>query len=284
MSVGVITFTYNEKVNLPIWLRHYGSNFGEENLYVADRGSDDGSIDNIGKANLFRLPRNEFDEYEKTDFINHLQASLLNFYDVVIVTDCDEILIPDPQKYANLRHYVEQMKVPYVRAVGMDVIHMITEEPPLDLSQSILAQRSFGRFSAPESKCLVSKEPIRWLPGLHSCDKQAAFDPDFYCFHLKLMDYAIAVDRQKINVTTTWSKRSLDENLGAHHRYDLKTFVTQSFCVPIDLNNRRQIGAFEFGEEIEQITSGTKFANGMYYIPMDISRYVRIPRRFAACL
>lgn len=165
MSVAVVTFTYNESTNLPIWLKYYGAHFGEANLFVADRGSNDGSVDNIGKANLLRLPRNAFDEFEKTDFMNHLHASLLNFFDVVIITDCDEILVPDPSKYATLRAYVENMDAPCIRAVGIDVIHLITSEAPLDLARGILSQRSFGKFSSPECKNLISKVPVRWLPG-----------------------------------------------------------------------------------------------------------------------
>lgn len=98
------------------------------------------------------------------------------------------------------------------------------------------------------------------------------------------MDYAIAVNRQKINRETEWSKRSLEHNLGAHHRYDLETFVHQSFLVPIDVSSRKQLGEFEFTNELAEITAGTKSKNGMYYIPMNISKYVRIPERFAECV
>src|SRR5689334_11236262 len=41
MRVAALTFVFNEAVNLPIWIKYYGSNFGERNLYVVDRESTD---------------------------------------------------------------------------------------------------------------------------------------------------------------------------------------------------------------------------------------------------
>ena len=103
VSVAAVTFTYNEAVNLPLWIKHYGGRFGEHNLFISDRGSNDGSINNIGNSNLMKLHRNEFDEFAKTDFISNLFSALLKMYDVVIYTVCDDFLIPDPDRYPDLR-------------------------------------------------------------------------------------------------------------------------------------------------------------------------------------
>jgi hypothetical protein len=154
MNTAVITFTYNEKVNLPIWLRYYGDNFGEDNLFVADRGSNDGSISNIGGANLLKIPRNEFDEHQKTDFIANLHSALLNYYKTVIITDCDEILVPDPLSYRTLRQYVDEGDFEYVNAIGLEVLHMINQEDPLDLSRPILFNGSSPAFSHRPAKTL----------------------------------------------------------------------------------------------------------------------------------
>jgi len=280
MRTAVITFTYNEAVNLPIWLRHYGGNFGEENLFVADRGSDDGSLQSIGGANLLRLPRNEFDEFEKTNFISNFHRSLLNFYDTVIITDCDELLVPDPQKFASLRDYVESSTFDYANCVGLEVVHIINAEMPLDLTQPILSQRQFVNFRSVGCKNLVSRVPTMWLPGFHSCNHPPRIDPDLYMIHTKLMDYSIAMRRQKINLGTVWSQRSLDQKFGAHHRFDLRQFVHQSFLVPIDAINRKLVMPFGFDAEIAEITAKTVQHNGYFHVPMNISRLVELPDRF----
>jgi hypothetical protein len=280
MSTAVVTFTYNESVNLPIWLRYYGTNFGEDNLYVVDRGSDDASLDRIGKANLLKVPRKKFDEFEKTNFIATFHRSLLNFYDAVIITDCDEILVPDPEKFPNLREYIDGSDFSYVSGIGIDVLHILTEEPPLDLAQPVMRQRRYGRFNSPSCKILISREPVEWLPGFHSSNKPPKFDGVLYCFHTKSMDYSIATKRQMINQNTVWSEQSLAQNLGAHHRFDINRFVHQFFFVPADLVNRGQVQEFDFSGETEQIVSEAVQHKGSYYIPMNISKLVRIPDRF----
>jgi Glycosyl transferase family 2 len=279
MRTAVITFTYNEAVNLPIWLRHYGTNFGEANLFIADRGSNDGSLGAIGEANLLRLPRDSFDEYQKTDFISSFHRSLLNFYDAVIITDCDELLVADPQKYQNLRHYMETTSHDYVSGLGLEVLHIINAELPIDLSKPILSQRRYANFYSAGCKCLISRVPTIWLPGFHSCNHVPRIDPDLYMIHTKLMDYGAAMNRQQVNIDTKWSQRSLEQNLGAHHRFDFKTFVHQCFLVPIDAINRGLISPFTFAAEISEIQSRTTEHEGYYHIPMNLSKLVELPDR-----
>lgn len=280
MRTAVITFTYNESVNLPIWIRHYGANFGEENLFVADRGSDDGSLQAIGAANLLRLPRNQFDEFEKTSFISHFHRSLLNFYDYVIITDCDELLVPDPQKYPSLRDYVEACSLDYVNCVGLELLHIINAELPIDLTKPMLSQRRYANFRSVSCKPLMSRIPVTWLPGFHCCNHPPRFDPDLYMIHTKLMDYGVALRRQQINLTTEWSERSLAQNFGAHHRFDFRQFVHQCFLVPLDAINRGLVSTFTFDTEIAEITSKTVEHQGYFYIPMNLSKLVEFPDRF----
>src|ERR1700730_13677411 len=51
MKAAALTFVFNESVNLPLWIKYYGSNFGEKNLFVVDRESTDGSTNNLGEVN-----------------------------------------------------------------------------------------------------------------------------------------------------------------------------------------------------------------------------------------
>jgi hypothetical protein len=282
MPIAACTFVYNESVNLPIWIKYYGAAFGPENLFIIDRSSDDGSTDNLGPVNIIKIPRPEFDEDAKTHMMSSFHSALTSCYDCVVITDADEVLIPDPNKYEGLVDYIARMPGDYVNAVGVDIVHVLTQEAPLDPRNSILSQRGFGRFHAPECKQLISKVPTRWLPGLHSSNKPPKFDPDLVLFHLKLMDYAHAVRRQSVNLATKWSKASLEHNYGAHHRYSLDQFVRQSFLVPIDLVNRKQIFDFEFSQEVADLHARTIIdSQGYHRIPMDISKMVNIPQRFS---
>ena len=283
-STAVITFVYNESVNLPIWIRHYGSLFGANNLFIVDRGSDDGSTENLGDVNRLRVPRHEFDENEKTDFMSNFHRSLLSFYKTVIITDCDELLVTDPSKYPTLRQFVDTVDFDYVGAIGIDVLHNTENEPPINLALPILSQRKYGRFYSRECKSLISRIPLHWLPGFHSTNSPPKLSTDVYIFHTRTMDRDIAVARQKINQTTIWSDRSLARNFGAHHRFDLDKFIHAAFLVPMDMIKRNAIGEFEFSSEIAQVYKETTESNGKFHIPMNISKIVEIPERFKKLL
>jgi hypothetical protein len=282
MKVAAVTFVYNEIFNLSIWIKYYGNLFGRNNLFIVDRGSDDGSTTNLGDVNLLHVPRKAFDEYEKTNFMSSFHASLTSFYDAVIITDCDEIIVPDPAIYADLNQYIEALPRDYVSGVGINLLHLITEELPIDPSRGIMSQRKYGFFFSPQCKLNLSRVPIKWLPGMHSCNKRPVFDLDLFTFHIKTIDYGVAVSRQQINQKTIWSDAALAQKHGAHHRYNLKQFVHESFLSPLDLHNRSLMLDFEFSKEILTLESRITVDNeGNFHIPMDIQKYVIIPERFS---
>ena len=283
MATAVITFTYNENVNLPIWIRYYGLNFGEENLYVADHGSTDESMRDLGKVNKITLPRHKFDEFEKTDFMSYFHRALLSFYDVVIITDCDELLVPDPRKFESLAAYVAKMTDEYVSCIGLNVVHIINKDDPIDLTKGILTQRRYARFGSSGCKILLSRVPINWLPGLHSCSKPPRFDGNLFLFHTKWIDYNLAMARQRVNRETVWSEKSRTQKLGLHHQFEAERFVRIGFLDPLNLVNTNQLHPFNFSEEIATITNETKEKEGFFYIPMNLSKMCEIPDYFQRC-
>jgi hypothetical protein len=216
--------------------------------------------------------------------MSNFHRSLLNFFDTVIITDCDELLVPDPEAFADLREYISGTDFDYVNSIGIDVLHIMNEEGPLDLFSPILSQRHYGRFHSPVCKALISRVPMTWLPGFHSSDKPPNIDTKLYIFHTKVMDYNLAMGRQQINLTTTWSDDSLVRNYGAHWRFDYQTFVHMNFLAPMDIIKRGLVHEFEFGVEVAQIRELTVADKGFFRIPMNISKMVRIPERFQKLL
>jgi FkbM family methyltransferase len=181
---AAITMVYNESYFLPIWLRHYGAHLGLDNLFVVDHGSDDGSITSDVK-NRIRIPRDVFDDNVRRQMITNLHSALLYYFDVVIYTDCDELLVPRPSKYATMLDYLKQTRAATIRSVGINVMPHERGMPPLDLTKPLLLQRPYGFPTHWYFKPLVSAEPIRWVPGFHDAEEQSMFDPDLWLFHLK---------------------------------------------------------------------------------------------------
>jgi hypothetical protein len=277
VKTAVVTFVYNESVNLPIWARYYSANFGAENLFVVDRGSDDGSTKNLGAVNVIPIPRGEFDEHQKTGLINSLCKALLFVYDTVIYNDCDEIVVPDLSLYANLQDYMERREFEYVSCIGLNVVHILSQEDPLDLGKPILAQRKYAIFGSNQCKASVTRVPLTWAPGFHFCDRPPNFDPHLYIFHNKTMDYNTAMLRQKINRESTFSKRTAETGMGAHWSYNTEQFVRECFLDPMNVAKNHVVGAFDFSEEIAKITASATEKSGIYFFPMNVRKIVEIP-------
>ncbi|MGO2959556.1 MAG: glycosyltransferase family 2 protein [Acetobacter sp.] len=213
---AAITMAYNESIFLPVWLDYYGKNLGYDNLYIIDHGSDDGSTLRI-PGNVIKIPRDDFDDVTRTSFINTLHASLLNYFDCVIYTDCDEYLVPRPDRYNSLASYLRrQPHGNVVRAVGVDVMPHALDLPPVNFSYDILPQRPYGFLTPWESKPLVAKIAPVWTPGFHDCDAPSILDEDLWLFHLKHCDQKRALARLNLTRSMNWSEQG--SSFGHHQR------------------------------------------------------------------
>src|SRR5262249_49363829 len=155
------------------------------NLFIIDHASDDGSTDNLPDVTRIPIPRDKMDELDRTFLINSLQQGLLRYYDIVIYTDCDELLVADPRTSPNLEAHLTQRRFPHAKPVGVNVLQIVDLDQPLDYSQPLLRQRRYGQFHSALCKPVITRVPLTWEPGFHSCDQRVAVDEDLYLFHIK---------------------------------------------------------------------------------------------------
>jgi hypothetical protein len=230
VKIAAFTMVYNDKVFLPLWLSYYGRAFGQDNVFVLDHGSTDGSTANLGAAHVLRVPRDKhFDENQRAIFIHRCQAVLLRHYDVVVFSDADEFLVPDPDKFAGLPDFVAQRCERFVNAVGLDVYHVPDAEEKIDLARPILAQRKYVQFSSAYCKPLISKIPLLWDPGFHSCNYKPVIDRDLLLFHLKRMDKGLALARLQTTRALAWSQNALAKGHSQDHRLADEAFLARMF-------------------------------------------------------
>ena len=284
VRVAAVTFVFNEAINLPIWRRYYGAEVGDRNLFIVDHGSTDGSTDALGDASKIRLPRDELDEHKRCVFMASLQHSLLEYYDYVIYTDCDEIIVPDPSIYGGIQDYLSQTRFEYVAPIGLDLHHIIDRELPLDLEVSIMNQRSFAWFASSLCKPVVSRVPLTWATGFHACDRPIVIDGRLFLFHLKNMDYSIGFRRHKITKEMKWSEGSLAANHGIHARLEFPQYIRQSFLSAVHALDQHGVQPFEFSDEIQRIIKGAELRDGIYHTPHFRGRLVKIPDEFKSKL
>ena len=229
-KIAFITMVYNESLFLPLWLKYYGQATHKRSLYVVNHGSNDGSIRQARQfgASVIHLPREFHDNQARTGFISTLHQALLHYYDWVIYTDCDEFIIPDPNRWPDLRTYlVESLAGQYdiLCTIGLNTIHAPKVEGKLDLEKPLLGQRRFCYFGGAMCKPLISRVPVRWSPGFHGCDSDYFIDRSLYLFHMKRVDLDYALKRLSLTRTLEWSDGALARGEGRHQRVSDQQFI-----------------------------------------------------------
>lgn len=264
MRVCAITNVYNESYNLPIWIKRYSKQVGIENLIVVDHGSDDGSTSNLDRRiGVIRLPRTPFDDRKRSAAISNIANGLLQFWDVVIYSDADELLVADPRKYSNLVDYFSKRDdVKHVTAIGLNLIHNIGAEDTLDLEHPITRQRSYAQFVSPMCKTLATREPITWGGGFHSSTLPPKFD-DVYLFHLRSVDLPAAFSRLGLTRKMAWA----GNEFGAHQRRQNIELLSQfeAYC-------KWQVkeGDFDFKAETDEVLAKTVEHGGRFHVPLNV--------------
>jgi hypothetical protein len=194
---------YNEADLLPVWRRHYAGQVGAAHCYVIDHGSDDGSTGDLGPMSVIRLPRSEQEDTRRTRAVSRLCAALLCFYDAVLYTDVDEIVVADPARFADLRAYAAAMPAEVVTAIGLELVQVRAVEAAIDPGQPILAQRRWVRFASALCKPVLTRRPVDWAPGFHCADAPMLFDA-LYLFHLRYYDLDQGLRRLARTRTMPW--------------------------------------------------------------------------------
>lgn len=276
-TIAIITMVYNERVNLPIWLRHYRRTAPTAALFVIDHASDDGSTDNLAGVNKIPIPRETLDEIDRTYLINSLQQGLLRYYDTVIYTDCDELIVANPTKSGSLEAHLQSEGYPYAAPIGLHIVHIVDREPPIDFTQPLLRQRRYAHFHSRACKPAITRVPLHWSPGFHTCERQPNIDKDLFLFHIKQIDKDEALRRQHFRQNLSWSRRAIDFRHSAHHRYADERFIRELFLEPADQLRRFGARGFSFEHEIARVQEEAHAVSGMFAIPEFKGPLVEIP-------
>jgi hypothetical protein len=213
----MITMVHNEPVFFPIWLRYYSRFFDPDDLYVLDNETTDGSTDGEG---FVRIPveHDRVDHRWMVNTIRDLQHDLLERYDLVVVSDVDELISPVPE-VGDLGSYLDNFDDEFVNCLGYELLHMKDREPPLDLTKPILGQRRFWFPNDAYSKPAVATVPMEWSPGFHVRDDlEMRFDPDLWLIHLHRMDYDLCAERHRTRRRRAWASEDERHSWAVHNR------------------------------------------------------------------
>ncbi len=191
----------NDEFFLNRWIKYYGKELGEENLYIYLDGEDQPVPKNAGHANIIHEKRIAEHvvkaEKRRLGFLSKVAKKLLESYDIIIGVDADEFLIVDPKVEKNLSEYLSEIDTnPSVSGLGMDVGQDLNRENTLDKDLPFLAQREFALLSSRYTKPSIISQPVNWGSGFHRIKgHNFRIDPNLYLFHFGSVDYKMIQDR-----------------------------------------------------------------------------------------
>ncbi len=218
MKRAALTIVHNEPVFFPIWLGYYSRFCSPEDIYVLDHETTDASLSGDG---FVRIPvsHETVDHRWMVAAVEAQQHRLLEAgYDVVLVTDVDEIVAVDPA-VGTLAEYLDRFDQPFVNARGYELIHRVDREGPYESSRPILGQRGFWFANNIYDKPAVATVPMRWKPGFHrGVDGSMRPDSDLYLIHLHRMDYDICLARHRYRAARAWNDHDVSEGWAKHNR------------------------------------------------------------------
>jgi hypothetical protein len=265
MKIAAITMVFNEAYFLPIWLSHYGRNLGYSNLFVIDDGSTDGSTSDPRILNLATKRRSVLDEEMRSLLVSSFHKELLRFYDIVIYTDVDELIVVDPNLNVSLNEYLCNVEFDHTAPVGMNVLHRTGMEGPISLREPLFRQRRFVEFDAAYCKPLIARVPMMWTPGFHPVHFPI-FDPHLFLFHLRSVDLGIARRRIKTLNQVRFSENAIQKGHSFHLRIQEEQYINLFFST----SESEYDGAHPNFEFVKQIREGKQVA----------TRVARVPERF----
>jgi hypothetical protein len=230
-KAALFTIVRDEPIFLPIWERYYTKYFDACDIYILDNQSSDPTTLGIAKKyNRLRIYNETVDYFWLTNTAKEFQKFLLQSYEYVLYTDCDEIIFTNPEKTKlGLRDYINFTKQTAIGSQGFELVHDTANEPKLDLNSGILNQRHYIHESQVYSKTLLSKTPLEWAPGFHTIENipetSKVIIKDLILIHLHRMDFDLAWQKCQYLSTQKWGTECIEKGAGYQNRIsDIKEF------------------------------------------------------------
>jgi len=175
MKRVAVTFVIDHSTYSDFWREYYGRFFDEVRML------------NVNESL-------KHDWGATTHNLNAVQEDLFKEYDLILFADVDEILVPDPEKFADLGEYLDsKWECGSVRCKGYHIIEKPTDLP-LDINKPITEQRQVWLHDPMYDKTVIITKPTVYLNNHHTQGEPEPSE-DLVMFHLRDADIQSAKDR-----------------------------------------------------------------------------------------
>jgi len=287
-TVAALTMVRNEAAMLPRWVRHYSAQCGgPEHLLVIDDNSEDGSTDDLPCPVIRIPPLKRGFERSRMALLSNLAAGLLEAYDAVLFADADEFLLADPDRYAALGDLVAaKPDVDVFGAVGLNLVHQVGVEGPLDPERPLLSQRRLAKFVPLMCKPALKRVAAPWTAASHGVTGVPyRIDPELFMFHAKFADRSFlrgAADHRLRMVEMDGRARRTNWKFGGEAMVDLLDRIVARLkddaVKPFEADERLFTGIVRQEGEVFR-ARGPRQVQAMRRQP-----FVSVPARFAGLL
>ena len=196
--LGALTMAYQDYDLLDTWVRYYEKQVGRAHLYVFSHGDDPEHRRIAEGTNIIALPRDAtLTQFERRRWflLTQFTNGLLRYYNWIITSDVDELVVLDPDQGDSLTGYLARYEGgPAPRSIspfGVEIVHNPDLEPdPLVPGGRVLDKRSLFRVNANYAKPCLVRQDVSFTNGGHANNHQPRFlDDHLYLMHLRFYDY-----------------------------------------------------------------------------------------------
>jgi len=200
--MAFLTMARDETILLEAWVKNGLRICPEAAFFVIDHASSpslSASLANNPECkdvniNFINIPPVPFDDDFKAMALSGFAKMLLHCYDIVVSTDCDELLVGlgiGPDKVLPKLQSLEGITAP----IGFEIVQHTEMEAPFDPSQDIELQRGYGFFASGYTKPVIWKARSEFGAGLHRSRDDFAYEPSLGLLHLRSVDEELSLQR-----------------------------------------------------------------------------------------
>lgn len=243
---AVFTIVKNESYFLPIWLKHFKKFFNNEDIYILDHQSSDGSTKNLD-VNTFLITNDlTFDHQWLTNQVEIMQEKLLEEYQCVLFCEVDELIYTVNEDFNNfIKLFLLDPTSNFVTVRSHELIQDLDNELPITEEDLIFENRNKWFHWKMYDKTLLSKIPLKWVWGFHdTIGYKKDFKYELFLVHLHRFDFELMLKRH--TERSKWKHKNDgggQQNLTDDRNYLLNFFknIDGQILIDIPIEHKRAL-------------------------------------------